>query len=69
MTLSLQRAELPVQAHPHRLAPDKLAIAKAEFYTMEAMGIICTSSSPWALPLHIVTKVSGGGVLEKIIGA
>ena len=36
---------------------------------MEAMGIIRTSSSPWALFLHMVSKVSGGGVLEEIIGA
>ena len=27
---------------------------------MEAMGIIRRSSSPWASPLHMVSKTSGG---------
>ena len=27
---------------------------------MEDMGLICKSSSPWALPLRIVPKASGG---------
>ena len=50
----------PVHAHPRRLPPDKLAIAKAEFTKMEDMGIIRRSSSPWASPLHMVPKESGG---------
>lgn len=41
------------------LPPDKLAAAKAEFASMEAMGIIHRSSSPWASPLHMVPKASG----------
>ena len=40
--------------------PDKLASAKSEFDSMEAMSIICRSSSPWASPLHMVPKASGG---------
>ena len=50
----------PVHAHARRLPPDKLATAKAEFIRMEAMGIIRRSSSPWASPLHMVPKQSGG---------
>ena len=36
----------PVHARARRIAPDYLAIAKAEFDGMEAMGIIRRSSSP-----------------------
>ena len=50
----------PVHARARRLPPDKLAAAKAEFERMEAIGIICRSSSPWVSPLHMVPKVSGG---------
>lgn len=50
----------PVHARARRLPPDKLALAKAEFDRMEAMGIIRRSSSPWASPLHMVPKQSGG---------
>ena len=50
----------PVHARARRLSPDKLAAAKAEFNSMEAMGIIRRSSSSWASPLHMVPKASGG---------
>ena len=50
----------PVHARARRLPPDKLAIAKAEFNRMQEMGIIRKSSSPWASPLHMVPKASGG---------
>ena len=50
----------PVHARAHRLPPNKLAAAKLEFDKMEAMGIIRRSSSPWASPLHMVPKASGG---------
>ena len=50
----------PVYAKARRLPPDKLAVAKAEFNTMEEMGIIRRSDSPWASPLHMVPKSSGG---------
>ena len=50
----------PVHARARRLPPDKLAIAKAEFNRMQKMGIIRKSSSPWASPLHMVPKASGG---------
>ena len=52
--------EPPVHAQVRRLPPDKLAAAKSEFELMEAMGIIRRSLSPWALPLHMVSKTSGG---------
>ena len=50
----------PVYAKACRLPLDKLAVAKAEFNTMEEMGIIRRSDSPWASPLHMVLKSSGG---------
>lgn len=50
----------PVHARARRLAPDKLVVAKAEFESMEAMGIIRRSNSPWSSPLHVVPKANGG---------
>ena len=50
----------PVHVRARRLPPDKLTAAKAEFCSMESMGIIRRSSSPWASPLHMVPKSSGG---------
>ena len=50
----------PIHARVRRLPPDKLAAAKSEFDRMEAMGIVRRSSSPWASPLHMVPKASGG---------
>ena len=50
----------PVHARAHRLSPEKLAIAKAEFDRMEDMGIVRRSSSPWESPLHMFPKNSGG---------
>ncbi len=42
------------------IPPDKLAIAKAEFDRMQAIGIIHHSSSSWASPLHMVPIALGG---------
>ena len=50
----------PVHARARRLAPDKLANARTEFLVMEAMEIIRRSNGPWASPLHVVPKASGG---------
>ncbi|KAK3759577.1 hypothetical protein RRG08_055106, partial [Elysia crispata] len=49
----------PVFARARRLAPDRLVIAKKEFFEMEKMGIIRKASSPWASPLHMVSKPNG----------
>ena len=51
---------LPIHVHACHLPPDKLVTAKTEFNRMEEMSIIHKSSSPWALPLHMVPKASGG---------
>lgn len=50
----------PVHSRARRLPPEKLALAKKEFHSMLQMGIIRRSSSPWASPLHMVPKSSGG---------
>ena len=50
----------PISTRAHRLPPDKLQVARAEFDNMEAMGIIRRSASPWTSPLHLVPKTSGG---------
>ena len=50
----------PNRVWAHRLPSDKLNSAKAEFNRMQAVGIIWRSNSPWASPLHMVRKASGG---------
>ena len=50
----------PVHACTHRLPPDKLVLAKAEFNALEALGIFHRSGSSWSSPLHMVPKHSGG---------
>jgi len=48
-----------VYARARRLNPSKLAVARAEFSTMERLGIVRRSDSPWASPLHVVPKPNG----------
>ena len=50
----------PLFAKARRLPPDKLKVARKEFSNMVSLGIIRPSSSPWASPLHMVPKNSGG---------
>lgn len=50
----------PVSCPPRRLAPDKLKIAKQEFEAMIANGTARPSDSPWASPLHLVSKKDNG---------
>ena len=49
----------PVHSRFRRLAPDKLACAKAVFHDMKKMGICQKAASPWASPLHMVEKEDG----------
>jgi hypothetical protein len=42
----------PIFAKACRLDPDKLKIAKAEFRSLEAAGIVRWSNSPWSSLLH-----------------
>jgi hypothetical protein len=42
--------------NPAAVDLEKLQIAKAEFKRLESAGIVCHSKSPWASPLHMVTK-------------
>ena len=49
----------PIHSRARRLPPEKLAIARDEFRTMEEMGIIRRSTSQCAFPLHMVPKQSG----------
>ena len=49
----------PVHSRFRRLNPQKLSAAKASFAEMERMGICTKASSPWASPLHMVSKSDG----------
>ncbi|XP_061915612.1 uncharacterized protein LOC133657845 [Entelurus aequoreus] len=49
----------PVFARARRLGAAKSTIAKEEFATMERLGIVRRSNSPWASPLHMVPKSDG----------
>ena len=55
----LQTTGPPIASHFHRLDPEKLAAAKAEFAALERDGIVSRSTSPWASPLHMVRKADG----------
>jgi len=46
----------PEASRPRRLAPDKLKAAKTEFSQLMREGVIRPSKSPWASPLHMVSK-------------
>ena len=46
----IQTSGPPIHTRPRRLDSEKLRVAKAEFATMEDLGIIKRSDSPWASP-------------------
>jgi hypothetical protein len=50
----------PVTCRPRRLAPDRLAIAKAEFDAMLRDGTARRSESSWSSALHLVPKEDNG---------
>src|SRR5450830_283200 len=49
----------PVFAKSRRLDSDKLRSAESEFRTLEGLGIVRRSDSPWSSPLHMVAKPDG----------
>ncbi|KYB25159.1 hypothetical protein TcasGA2_TC034897 [Tribolium castaneum] len=51
---------LPIAESPRRLPPEKFKVAKLEFQYMVEQGWCRPSSSPWASPLHMVTKKTPG---------
>jgi hypothetical protein len=50
----------PVTCRPPRLAPDRLAVAKAEFEAMVRDGTARRSESSWSSALHLVPKKDNG---------
>ena len=50
----------PVQARARKLAPDRLAIAKAEIEKLCDLGICRRGKSEWASPLMVAPKPGGG---------
>ena len=57
-----------VHSHSRRLPRDKLHLARDNFRAMEHMGIVCCSNSPWASPLYMVSKQSGGSPTSITLG-
>ncbi|CAE1300649.1 unnamed protein product [Acanthosepion pharaonis] len=53
---SIKTTGSPVHSQPRRLHPTKLKIARDEFDNMLKLGVIRPSKSPYASPLHMVTK-------------
>jgi len=50
----------PVVCRPRRLAPDRMAMAKAEFDAMLQDGTARRAEGPWSSPLHLVPKKDSG---------
>ena len=49
----------PVYSKSRRLAPDRLKEVKMEFQAMIKQRVMRPSKSPWASPLHVVSKKDG----------
>ena len=47
-------------ARPRRLSPERLKAAKQQFEHMLQLGIVRSSASAWASPLHMVPKKAAG---------
>ncbi|CAE1310564.1 Retrovirus-related Pol polyprotein from transposon gypsy [Acanthosepion pharaonis] len=56
----MQTTGLPVHSPPRRLHPDKYKNAKIAFQHLLDLGIIRPPSSPYASPLHMVSKSEAG---------
>ena len=50
---------LPLRERVRHLAPEKIEYVRKEFMSLLEAGIIRRSSSPWASPLHLVSKKDG----------
>ena len=50
---------LPLRERVRPLSGDKLEFVKKEFRTLLASGVVQRSDSPWAAPIHVVTKQGG----------
>jgi len=46
----------PIRMSPYRANPQKMELIKKELKEMESLGLIETSSSPWASPIILVPK-------------
>ena len=58
----------PAHSKCRRLSPEKLAAAKEEFRLLLDQGIIRPSKSPWASPIHMVSKASPDSAQWRICG-
>jgi hypothetical protein len=56
---TIETSGRPVFAKARRLDPDKLRTAESEFRSLEQLGIVRRSDSPWSSPLHMVAKTDG----------
>ena len=56
---TIETSGRPVFAKARRLDPDKMRMAESEFRSLEQLGIVRRSDSPWSSPLHMVAKTDG----------
>ena len=58
-TLNLDRKETPIASRPRRLSPDLEKEVREELKELEEMGVIRSSSSPWAAPIVCARRANG----------